>query len=255
MYIVLGLTFMAAGPLRSQINETEVDTTYTPFELMSSYYNNNFKPFAKKNIYVGFSMSLENRQLDNVDYLVQRVLTGESENYDLNVKGGYFLGDYSMIELDLNYNNAKFEGEILKDGDTIQSKSISRGFAISTYVRNSVPLTANERLSFFVKTGVTFGRQSSATNDLMKIDDIQRTYETSNRFRLGISPGVTFFAIENFALEVGLDILGYELQTTKKKINGIEDSSKTRHNVDFEINLLSLQLGVAYYFGGKKGRK
>ncbi len=251
----LGLLLISTGILWSQKKEIQVDSTYSPFELMSSYYNKNFTPFSKKNIYIGFSMSLENKKLENVNYLVEEVLNGENKNYDINLKGGYFLGDYSMVELDFLYKNARFDGLIFKDSDTIQSKSLSRGFTIAPYFRNTVPLTANERLSFFVKTGIAYGRLSTVREDLMDTDEIERTYEIINHFRLGISPGVTFFAIENFALEVGLDVLGYELETTRKKINGIEDSRKTRHNVDFEINLFSLQLGVAYYFGGKKTEK
>ena len=37
------------------------DKTYTPYELLTSYYNNNFNPFEKGKIYIGASMSLEDR--------------------------------------------------------------------------------------------------------------------------------------------------------------------------------------------------
>ena len=71
---------------------------------------------------------------------------------------------------------------------------------------------------------------------------------------MGISPGITFFAMENFAFEVQLDVLGYELQVRNREINGVEQSRDVRNNVDFNINILSLKLGLAYYFGASKKR-
>jgi hypothetical protein len=69
---------------------------------------------------------------------------------------------------------------------------------------------------------------------------------------VGLSPGITFFAMENFAFEVQLNVLGYELNASDKTVNGTDESRVVRQNVDFNIDLLSLDLGLAYYFGGRK---
>ena len=58
--------------------------------------------------------------------------------------------------------------------------------------------------------------------------------------------------MENFALEVQLNVLGYDLKVAEKSTNNGPKSKEVRQNVDFNINLLSLQLGLAYYFGAKK---
>jgi hypothetical protein len=54
--------------------------------------------------------------------------------------------------------------------------------------------------------------------------------------------------MENFALEIQLDVLGYELNTSTKTTNGGDESKTTRQNIDFDIELLSLKLGLSYYF-------
>ncbi len=231
----------------SQTNEKQTDSTFTPYELLTSYYNNNFKPFKKKSIYIGLSLSLEDRRLENTDILVETILDGDRTQFDIDFKGGYFIGDYAMVGMFVNYFQNKFTGLVIKNGETIQSNSITRGFAITPTFRSVVPLTANERLSFFTDLGLTFGGSSSVTNDVKNIDEIDKSYAENFNFRAGISPGVIFFALENFALEIQLDVLGYELNTSRKTTNGGDESKTTRQNVDFNIDLFSLKLGLSYY--------
>jgi hypothetical protein len=125
-----------------------------PYDLMSSYYENNFSPFKKKNIYIGLSFSIEDKKLENTDYLIQKVINGERLDYNIVAKGGYYIGDYTMIGVNLNYYQNHFEGTIFQDPDSLQSKSMTRGYAITPNIRSSVPLTANERLSFLLNSGL-----------------------------------------------------------------------------------------------------
>lgn len=236
--------------LWSQANTTKKDSTYSPYQLLSSYYDTEFKPFKKRNVYLGMALSFEDRKVENANNIIETVLDGDRTNYDITLKGGYYIGNYAMAGIGANYNQNKFSGTVLRDSDTIQSKSITRGYAITPYFRSTVPLTSNERLSFYTELGVTFGGGNTLTRDIKNLDQIDKVYTTNFNFRIGLSPGITFFAMENFALEVGLDVLGYELNSSKTTKNDIEESSKVRQNVDFNINILSLNIGLAYYFGG-----
>jgi len=84
------------------------------------------------------------------------VIDGNSINYDVSLKGGYYSGDYNMIGLNLEYNEMRFTGTLFQDPDTVQSNSITRGYTITPNLRTSLPLTATERLSFFVMIGLEF---------------------------------------------------------------------------------------------------
>jgi len=244
------VTFSFAGSLHAQ--EKEEKEHYTPYELLSSYYNEGFKPFAKKNVYVGLSFSLEDKKLTNTDYLVQRVLDGNRNDFNLLLKGGYYTGNYGMVGINFNYYQNKFIGDVFRDPDTLQSNTITRGYAFTPNFRSSVPLTDNERLSFFTEIGVTLGMSNSLSRNTKNLDEVNKVYSTDYNFRLGVSPGITFFAMESFAFEVQLDLLGYEMKVSKQSTTNGPDSKEVRQNVDFNINLLSLQLGLAYYFGSKK---
>jgi hypothetical protein len=81
--------------------------------------------------------------------------------------------------------------------------------------RSSVPLTDNERLSFFTEVGLTFGFGNSLKRTIKNLDEVDKVYSTDFNFRIGISPGITFFAMESFAFEIQLNVLGYELQVER----------------------------------------
>jgi hypothetical protein len=244
------LSILFSSNLKAQHQKDSVE--YTPYELMSSFYNEDFKPFKKKNGYIGLAFNLEDRIQTNTTNILQTVISGERLNYEIDLKGGYYTGDYGMAGLNISYYQRKFDGKVYQDPDTIQSNTISRGYSFTPNFRSSVPLTKNERLSFFTRFGVTFGFGNSLSRSVKNLDEVDKTYSSDFNFRVGISPGITFFAIENFAFEVQLNVLGYELQVSDKSVNEGEPSREIRQNVDFNIDIFSLQLGLAYNFGSRK---
>jgi hypothetical protein len=247
----VGILFILfSGNLKAQ--QKDSSENYTPYELMSSYYNEDFKPFKKKNAYFGLAFSLEDRKQTNSTNILETVIDGERLNYDISLKGGYYTGNYGMAGLNVNYYQRKFIGEVFRDPDTLQSNTISRGYAFTPNFRSSVPLTDNERLSFFTEVGLTFGFGNSLKRTIKNLDEVDKVYSTDFNFRIGISPGITFFAMESFAFEIQLNVLGYELQVSDKSVNEEEDSRVIQQSVDFNIDILSLELGLAYFFGSKK---
>lgn len=225
---------------------------YTAYDLLSSYYNQDFKPFKKRNVFLGLSFALEDRQSINTAGLIEDIVDGQRLDYNILLKGGYYTGDYGMVGINFSYFQDKFEGEVFRDPDTLQSNSINRGFAITPNFRSSVPLTKNERLSFFTEFGLTFGMSNSLRRNTKNIDEVSKTYGTDYKLRIGLSPGVTFFVMESFGFEVQLNVLGYELQFNEKTVDEGDPSQKVQQNVDFNVNILSLQLGLVYYFGSKR---
>jgi len=226
-----------------------------PYELMSRYYEEDFHPFSKGNWYVGFAFSLKDQKLQNQTRLFDKVLDGQDLSYDLTFRGGYFLGDYFMVGGNLIYNREKFTGTIVQDSDTIQRENLKSIGIIAPTFKTYFPLTKNNRLSFFNEIGLGFGFGNTITRDTKNQDEINKSYTDEFAFTAGISPGIAFFAIENFAFEIQLNnLIGYELQVSKKTSNETEEAKVTTHNVNFNIDLLSLNLGLAYYFGAKKAK-
>lgn len=227
-------------------------TENTPYALLSSYYNDgDFKPFKKRTWYVGFSFSLEDKQSVNTQQITRKVLDGDNLDYDLLFKGGYYTQDYNMIGLNFNYYQSSFNGTVFQDPDTVQSSSLTRGYVFTPNLRTSIPLTANERLSLFVELDLYAGFENALSRNTRNIDNISKTYANNYLFGAALAPGITFFAMENFAFEVQLSVFEYRLKITDSTIDGEEQSRVIQNNIGLNIDLLSLQLGLAYNFGGK----
>lgn len=248
------LAFLFLGGLQA-IGQSSEDSTYTPYEMLSSYYSSgNFSPFSKKNWYTGLAFSLNDEQSENTTGLIQNIVNGENLNYNLTVKGGYYSKDYNMIGLNFSYYQKGFEGVVFQDPDTIQSNSLTRGYSFIPNLRSSIPLTANQRLSFFVELDLLFGYATTVDRKTKNIDEITKTYTTEYTFGAGVSPGITFFVMEAFAFEIQLNVVGYRLDVSDSEINGEEQSRVVNQKLNMDIDLLTLDLGLAYYFGANKKR-
>ena len=113
-------------------------------------------------------------------------------------------------------------------------------------------MTSNQRLSFYTDIGMSFGYGRNLTRDTENLDEIEKEFSDQFVFGAGLSPGITFFAVENFALEAGVNLIGYRLNVENATDgNGVE-SRKVEHDVSFRVNILTLNVGVAYFFGTKK---
>lgn len=244
--ILIGATQVMVG----QQNTEEVKPT--PYELLSSYYQDGFEPFKKRTWYIGAAFSLGHTTQSNTTGLIQDVIDGKSGDYNVNLKGGYYSGDYTMLGLDLGYHQSDFTGTVYQDPDTIQSNSITRGFSITPNLRASIPVTASERLSFFIAIGLDFGMSTTLDQDIKYVDQYSRSYSDQYSLGIGFSPGITFFAMENFAFELQLNVFGYNITVTDTDTEGLEPGREVDQQLNFKIDLLTLELGLAYYFGPGK---
>lgn len=249
--ILIPLLVLITSQARGQeITEKEKST---PYELLSSYYNSgSFEPFAKKNWYLGLAFSLDDQQRVNTKGIIQDVINGDNLKYNVLLKGGFYSGKYNMIGVNVGYFQNGFNGVVFQDPDTIQSNNLTRGFSVVPNLRTSIPLTANQRLSFFVELDLVFDYSTTLSRQTQNIDDITKSYSTQYGLGVGISPGITFFAMEAFAFEIQLNVAGYKINVTDTDYNGLEQSRDIQQNINLDINFLTLDLGLAYYFGANK---
>jgi len=248
--IILALTMLFPDVMVAQ--EENPDKTTKAYDLMSKYYNEDFNPFKKKNVYIGLAFSLEDVQQENTTGLIQDVLDGQNLKYNLLFKGGYYINNYTLLGLNFTYGEKKFTGQVFRDPDTLQSNSLSRAYDFTPNIRPSIPLTSNDRLSFFIEIGLTLGYYTALTRNIKKVDEVNTKYTEGFHFKAGVSPGVTFFAFESFAFELQLDVIGYDLQIEQQSINNGTESREINQRINANVNILSLKLGIAYYFGSKK---
>ena len=249
---LLLISILMSSYLFSYAQGEDTTKSYTSEELIPSYYDKDFRPFSKGNWFSKMSFSLSDKELTNTARLFDRVVEGQNFSWDLKLSGGRFVGNYFLVGAGIGYNESQFTGTLINiDSDTVDAQSISRNIAFTPNIRVSIPMTKNQRLSFYNDIGMSFGYGRTLTRDTENIDEIEKLYSDQFVFGLGLSPGITFFAVENFAMEVGINVIGYRLNIENSiDGNGVE-SRKVENDVSFRVNLLSLNIGMAYYFGTK----
>lgn len=107
-FFVAGLLGLLSFGLQAQVEEDQKDANNTSYDLLSSYYNKDFKPFKKGTFYVGASMLVQDRSQENTENIFEKVIDGDRVNFDVLLKGGYYINDYVMLGLNLSIFENKF---------------------------------------------------------------------------------------------------------------------------------------------------
>lgn len=223
-------------------------------ELMFEYYDDSFKPFHKQKWFTTLTFSVEDDKLRSENEIIGfgEVIQGTQFNYDIKIKGGYSIGNYNFVGLGVSHGNDQSEGLGIIATDTLRSESNTNRNAISPFIRTYYPLSKNHRFSFFNEVKMDFGFGNTDTKRYKGPVQTEEFESNTFVFGIGISPGITFFAMESFAFEIQLDVLGYEYKKVRTTNDSGESFSSDSHNVNFTLDLLSMNFGLAYYFGAKK---
>lgn len=246
--LVLVLTLSFSNMFAQEI-KTDQEKAPTSIVMIGDYYNEDFKPFAKGNWFTKIAFSLSDKNLENVSRLLDEVEDGQDQSLNLSLSAGHFIKDYFMVGAKFGYQESKFVGSVINlDSDKIFVESIKRGGSIEPFVRIAMPLSKNHRLSFYNDIGVSFGYGKGLTRNTENNDEIDKEYSTQYSIAAGISPGITFFAVENFAIEAGANIIGYRFNVLESTNGEGVNSRKLEHDVNFRLNILSLNIGATYFF-------
>lgn len=224
----------------------------TAEDILINYYADGFEPYRNGVWYLAMAMSLNDQNLRNSKLgLFDDVIAGRNASWSLDFTTGRYLSDYFLVGMTLGYERSTFDGTLSGSlGFPFERIRKDQLFTIGPFIRTSIPLTTNKRLSFYndLGFGLSFGES--------QIDEIRSgNKETSKadifRLGVGINPGITYFAVNNFAFEAGVNLIGYNYSRERGTDATGKESFSESHNVNFSVNLLSISLGVAYFFGTK----
>ena len=149
-------------------------TQYSAYELLSSYYDNDFKPFTPKKWFVGLSFSLSDQTQENTASLLSKTLKAESNSFSITAKVGRFVGDYFLVGGNFELSQERYDGQIISDNDTISRQSLKRQYGVIPTIRTYFPLVKNERFSFFNDINVGFKYGTELIRDTKNLDEIEK---------------------------------------------------------------------------------
>ncbi len=199
--------------------------------------------------FTSLTFSLDQRKAENEAQLFRQVLDQDRVNYRVTTNGGYALSDNLTLGLGLSYGREREDVTFIdENGAEVTSRLLSNDISFIPNMRNYVPL-GNGILQIFVQTSMRFSFAESLQRDFYP-DEIDKIERDVFEYRLGVSPGVLLFFDRHWSFEVSVGLAGLTSRITEQVVNDNEED-KTRivkTDIDLQINLLALNLGVAYYF-------
>jgi hypothetical protein len=74
------------------------------------------------------------------------------------------------------------------------------------------------------------------------------TYNQAYSLQLGVDPGIMAFLTDRLAVEMNVGVFGLSYNWENQIHNQVENGSSDSTSAGFMVNLLSLGVGISYYF-------
>jgi hypothetical protein len=219
-----------------------------PIFAQSALFENGNSSLTKGNVLISTTFSINHDQGENQSRLIQNLDKTYSLDWDITLRSGYFIKDNFAVGGFFKYSSSKNQLSYTNDNGNVTDENLERAYSIAPFIRNYIPL-GNGRFCLFNETNLQF-TYGSSVRQIDEIDDLSRTVGQTYRIKLGIQPGVAAFITKNISFEVGTSLLGLSSSYSTTITNGDEDGKgyDFSNDVSFKIDLLSLFLGVTFYF-------
>lgn len=203
----------------------------------------------KGRFFTTLNFSMDQRQAENEDQLLRYVVDQNRFNFLVRGSGGYAVKDNMTLGLGFGYGRQLEEITYLDENDLpITSKRVQQGFSVAPTMRTYVPLGSG-RVQILVQTELnfTFGESLQRLFYENEVDKIESDFLD---IALGVSPGAVLFFDEHWAFETTVGIVGLSTRIEEKVTNDDENNRQKviESGADLRLNLLQLNLGIAYYF-------
>ncbi len=197
------------------------------------------------------TFAIDHREGENETNILQNLDEAYRLKWNITLRGGYFIKDNFALGGLFDFESDLDELNYQDDNGLVDDKRLERSYSIAPFMRNYLPLGSG-RFCLYNETNLQFS-YGSAVRQVENSLDLTRIESTTYEVRLGIQPGITGFITEGIAVEAGTSLLGLSSEYTESVTNGNEDdkSQSYSNNVNFKIDLLSLFLGVTFYFPTK----
>lgn len=240
--IFLSIMLIAAGTLgaRAQHFDRGIETNATVF-------------VPKGQWIVGGNVSYSTHDNENYKFLVIEDINSTGYNFKVSPMFAYAIKDNMALGARVGYNrqllkinNADLNlGEELNLGvsDYYSLKHTTTGSAIYRYY---ITLGQSKRFALFNEMQLSYGYGQSKLVDSSG-DAVTGTYETTNDFAIGCSPGLVAFINNSIAVEVNVGVLGFNYTQTKQVTDQVYVGYRRSSQMNFKINIFSIALGIAFY--------
>ncbi len=204
---------------------------------------------------VGFTASYSTHVNDNYSLALIEGINSDGYTFKASPFVAYAFKDNLAAGARFEYGRSRLRLDtagvsIGGDGDSFDLNLIDyyvlqHNYTAMAILRQYIPLGTAKRFALFAETRLEVGgTRSKFAFDQPVVGTFSRGYSVG----LGVVPGIVAFATNNVAFEVSVGMLGVGYSYTEQVHNQIYFGEVESTNLSFKLNLLSVGLGVGFYF-------
>ena len=211
-------------------------------------------PFLKKGTWMaGGSASYSQHINDGYNFLIINDIDSKGYDSSVNPKAMYLFRDNMGVGLRFSYDRSMLDVATadLSVSDITMNASecyqIQHKYSAHAVYRTYIPLAGAKRIAMFADLllGGSF-KQGKAFNASGAFAD--GTYTQAYALEIAVDPGIVAFLTERLALEVNVGVFGVNYTWNNQVHNQVDHGNTDSISAGFMVNLLSLGVGLSYYF-------
>ena len=211
-------------------------------------------PFIKKGTWMaGCTLRYSQHINDDYNFLVINDINSKGFNVSVNPKLMYMFKDNMGVGLRFSYDRSMLDlasADLSISQISMSAKDcyqINHKFSAYAVYRAYIPLGNSKRVAMFAD--LLFGgsyKQGKAFN--AGGDYVLGTYGQNYSLDLAVEPGLVAFLSERLAVELNVGIFGLSYSWADQLRNQVIGGHSDSTSAGFMVNLLSLGVGMSYYF-------
>ena len=211
-------------------------------------------PFISKGTWsIGGTAKYSQHLNDDYNLLVISDINSEGYNLSVNPKVMYAIKDNMAVGLKFSYGRSMLDlasadlGVATIEMNAADCYQIQHKYSAYGVFRSYIPFGNSKRVAMFadLHLGGSF-KQGKAFN--AGGEYIGGTYNEAYSIQLGVDPGFIAFLTDRLAVELNVGVFGVNYSWQNQIHNQVEHGRSQSASAGFMVNLLSLGVGVSYYF-------
>lgn len=202
----------------------------------------------------GLTGSFSTHANDNYTLAILDGITSEGHTVKVSPILGYAVWNNSVLGARFGYSRTFLRlsngGLSIGEGDTGVSISVDSYYSLkhvyegALFWRQYIPFGTNKRFALFSEVQLIFGGSQAK---FAAGTPVQGTYQTGFTCALSVTPGLAAFMTNDLAFELNVGIMGITYERVRQIHNQVETGVRSGSIMNFQINLLSIGLGMAFY--------
>ena len=219
------------------------------------YFNKsrNAMVFAPKGSwFLGGSAEYSIHENDRLSFSALKDFDSNGFKVSVSPSFGYIIKDNIAVGVRMNYarNNMDINSAAISVSGTELNWEdyylLKHDFSASLFLRNYIPVDRAGRLALFVEMQLS-GEGGQSKIHCLRDGNVVGTYSTVKGASLGVNAGGVVLLSKHFGLEASLNVLNAGFNSTAQSHNQVNAGSLKSSDFSYNIDVLSLKLGLYYY--------